>query len=453
MGLTAIVFAMAFLWVLVPLRVEILTPRLGIPTITQAGKEIGIKLKSSLPFYFPAIQWSLRQGGDQYELPQISAHTTFARRQVVVKLPANIKAGAYSLVARLDNGEEIEHRKTVHVIDAIGEDFSIVQLADLPTLGGDGKGDELLRQIIGEINIINPNVVLFTGDVAYGGSWDQYRRLVEAMALLDAPVIVVAGNHEYEGWAGYLHYFLEPYHAVDYGRYKFISLNSGHNRDQMSESQFQWLLTQLHAAHDQTSIVQIHHPIQHKQGQGGYVHVKARELTELFTKHRVPIVLSGHWHGDMVFDEHGNDRRDTWNFPGTAYVVTTTAGADLRREYSASPLHHGYRLIRLKNSKLVSYTYDYDGNGQRDAAASIPVGKLNITRQANNIVTVKNKLNELLPNARLKISTEDLNVLLRPTRGKLIRCTADTRGDKRGGVCEVLVDLPANSVTTVELKQ
>lgn len=447
--LTAAVSLALILWVTLPPRLNVVTPRLGIPVITQAGKTFNIKMKSSIPYYFPHLKWEIQLGNKHYELKQISTNTNFASQQITVKVPDDIQTGGYSLIGEVDDRIKVEHLKTVHIVDSVPEDFSIVQLADLPTLGGDEKGDKLLLQIIDEINIINPNVVLFTGDVAYGGSWDQYRRLVDALAKVDAPVIVVAGNHEYEGWAGYLNYFVEPYHSVDYGRYKFISLNSGHSRDQISESQYRWLLHQLRNLRGKIPIVQLHHPLLHKKGQGGYVQVKAAQLIKLFKHYGVPIVLSGHWHGDRVFDELGHEHRDTWKFPGTPYVTTTTAGADLRADYSASPLHHGYRLIRLKNAKLVSYTYDYNGDGERDAAASIPVGKLNVVYSGNNAIIVKNDLNEDLPNAKLKITTDEVNTKWYPTQGKILR-QIEYGGQK---TYEILTDLPAHSQTNIALSK
>jgi predicted phosphodiesterase len=447
-ALTATLIIIAVYWMLFPVRVEIQTPRLGIPVIARAGEHIRPVIKTSVPFYYPSLRWRLDDGDNQYTLQAVSSHSGLSNKAITLKLPENIRPGAYSLLAESGKDTVIAQRKTVHIIDSVPEDFSLVQLADLPTLGGDESGDALLQQIIREINIINPNVVLFTGDIAYGGSWDQYRRLTEAMAMVDAPVIAVAGNHEYEGWAGYLHYFTKAYHAVDFGRYKFISLNSGHSRDQMTQSQFQWLREQFQHLQGKIPIVQIHHPLHHKEGQHGYVHVNADKMVALFKQYHVPIVLSGHWHGDMVFDERGEERHDTWDFPGTPYVATTTAGADLREAYSASPLHHGYRLIRLKNAKLVSYTYDYDGDGQRDAAASIPVGKLNVTYHADDTVSIHNDLNEYLPNAKVTLRVADVKTAFQPTHGKVVRHW------RRNGeqLVDILVDLPPNSTTTIGLE-
>jgi 3',5'-cyclic AMP phosphodiesterase CpdA len=447
-ALTALAIIVAVYWMIFPLRVEIQTPRLGIPVIARAGEQIRPVIKTSVPFYYPTLRWRLDDGNNQYTLQAVSSYSGLSNKAINLKLPDNILPGAYALLAEAGEDTLIVQRKTVHIIDSVPEDFTLVQLADLPTLGGDESGDALLQQIIGEINLINPNVVLFTGDIAYGGSWDQYRRLADAMATVDAPVIAVAGNHEYEGWAGYLHYFIRPYHTVDYGRYKFISLNSGHSRDQMTQSQYRWLRAQFRQLRGQTPIVQIHHPLHHTEGQRGYVHVNADKMVTLFKRHQVPIVVSGHWHGDMVFDEMGNERRDTWDFPGTPYVATTTAGADLREAYSASPLHHGYRLIRLKNDRLVSYTYDYDGDGQRDPAASIPVGKLNVTYNDDNTVTIRNDLNEYLPNAKLTLRIPDAHKTFQPSRGKVLR----QRQRNGQNFLDILVDLPANSKTTIGLE-
>lgn len=417
--------------------------------MTQAGESMTVRMRSSVPFYFPKAQLVLKNQYDSFALHINSREVKFNTQTIEVTLPQQLPLGAFTLAWEREHNVPVSNPKAVHIVDADFNDFSVVQFADLPTFGGDEKGDRLFHQMISEVNIINPDVVLLTGDIAYGGSWDQYQRLVDAAATFDAPVIAVAGNHEYEGWAGYLTHFVEPYHAVDYGPYKFISINSGHSRDQLTESQYQWLLAQFRSLQEQTPIVQIHHPVLHKEGQRGYVRAKAPQLVRLFKKYNVPIIVSGHWHGDSVFDETGQERRDTWDFPGPAYVVTTTSGADLRPAYSASPLHYGYRLLRFANGELLSYTYDYDGDGARDAdaAASIPVGHLNVIATDTNTVTVKNDLNEALPNAKVQVRALNANIKLKPDIGRLVRMV------KKGAdvYYEVIVDIPARSEIKVTL--
>jgi hypothetical protein len=131
--------------------------------------------------------------------------------------------------------------------------------------------------------------------------------------------------------------------------------------------------------------------------------------------------------------------------------VTTTAGADLREKYSSSPLHHGYRLIRLDARKgqagLQFYTYDMDGDGRRDATSSIPVGKLRARQTDPKSLLVENDLHEALENAQVEIKVPGDNLTLMPNQGQLLKCYKDNGH----AVYEIGVALAANSRTEISL--
>ncbi|MEJ2179602.1 MAG: metallophosphoesterase [Gammaproteobacteria bacterium] len=416
--LSVVIVVLMALWVMLPARFDVVAPRLGMPVIVKPGATIELRIISTLPFWQPQWQVSLALREQQVPLQITKQKINFNKQLVSVQIPETVAAASYSIIVS-DGQNEISRPKAVHVVTEFPDQVSIVQMADLPTLGR-GDGDQRLQQIIDEINIINPELVLMTGDIAYGGTWDQYHRLLAAMKKINAPVIAAPGNHEYEGWAGYLTLLGEPYHSVQYGNYQIIGLNSGHGRDQLTEAQFDWLLNELENLDGRVPLVQLHHPMHHRPDLRGYVANHVADMVRAFKRMGVPIVLSGHWHGDAVYDARGNDRRDTWDFPGIPYVVTTAAGADLREKYSSSPLHHGYRLIQLDKSKLVSYTYDMDRDGERDATSSIPMGKLRSMPQANGSILVENELNESFPNARVQISIPGNNVSLVPDKGTLV---------------------------------
>ncbi len=403
---------------MLPARFDVVAPRIGMPVIVKAGSTIDLGITSTLPFWQPQWQVSLALREQQIPLNVTGQKTDFNKQSLSVEIPDSVIAASYSLIVS-DGENEIVRPKAVHVVTEFPEQVSIVQMADLPTLGR-GDGDQRLQQIIDEINIINPHLVLMTGDIAYGGSWDQYYRLIAAMEKINAPVIAAPGNHEYEGWAGYLTLLGEPYHSVRYGNYQIIGLNSGHGRDQLTEAQFRWLEDELNKLEGRTPIVQLHHPMHHRPDLRGYVAIHVTDMVQAFREMQVPIVLSGHWHGDAVYDERGNDRRDTWDFPGIPYVVTTAAGADLREKYSSSPLHHGYRLIYLDSGKLVSYTYDMNGDGDRDATSSIPMGKISSVQQDDTSVLIQNELHESFANARIQIKVPGIVTDLKPDYGKLV---------------------------------
>jgi hypothetical protein len=390
--------------------------------------------------------WLARRGK---RVPITTPHVTtqFNTATLAFSIPAALGNGAYSLIVS-DGDRDQERPKALHVVEEFPGQISIVQMADLPTLGGNGEGDRQLQQIINEINIINPNLVLMTGDVAYGGHWDQYERLLAAMADINAPVIAAPGNHEYEGWAGYLTLLGKPYHSVRYGKLQIINLNSGHGRDQLTETQYAWLQHTLQQRDGRIPLVQIHHPLFHRPPLHGFLVNHVQDVAALVKQTGTPIVLSGHWHGDAVYDEAGRDRRDTWNFPGTPYVVTTTAGADLRKPYSSSPLHHGYRLIRLDHGKLTSYTYDMDGDGRRDPTSSIPMGNLHSEQQDNRSARLENQLHEDFPRARAVIEVPGNEPDLVPDIGHIAeRYQADNTT-----LYVIELALPANSRRDIHLR-
>ncbi|MDH5324055.1 MAG: metallophosphoesterase [Gammaproteobacteria bacterium] len=434
--------------VMLPLRVEIVAPRLGIPVIRQPSQSFEVELQSSIPFYLPYLALSLESAAGSVPLEIKSMSVGVLRHRLQVSLPQNIQAGMYTLQAQ-GRWRSYKRPNAVTVVQRFKPELSLVQLADLPVLGGDGSGDALLRQIIGEINIINPDLVLFTGDLAYGGSWDQYNRLLDAMLDFATPVIAVPGNHEYEGWGAYLKLLGQPYHVVSYGGYHIVSLNSGHGKDQLTHSQYAWFQNTLASLPEQAvPLLQIHHPLHHKPGLRGYLQVHVDDVVAQVKQAGIPVVLSGHWHGDAVYDELGRERTDTWRFDGTPYVVTTTAGADLRPPYSSSPLHHGYRLLRLRQGELQFYTYDYDGDGKRDASSSLPTGLLSLRHISNTHLVVENQLNETFVDAKVVFHVPGDNPNYVPSIGRLLDYMV--LADKVR--FEVLLDLPARSDTTVTLE-
>ncbi len=103
-------------------------------------------------------------------------------------------------------------RNAVRVISAFKDDFYFIHITDthLPTHmyhnepGSEDDSSEVvdLREVIQDINIINPEFVLLTGDVVNEGDLENYecwQVLTRARALLSelrVPVYVTAGNHD-----------------------------------------------------------------------------------------------------------------------------------------------------------------------------------------------------------------------------------------------------------------
>ena len=392
-------------WVVRPDRSRVLRPRLGVPAVVAPGESFTLQLESSRPFRAPALTVELeRVGTDPIPLALSRAHSSGARHDFDVQVPADLDEGAYTMVVR-DGGRVERMPKAVHLRRLWADELCLVQLADLPEFFPDGSGTRRMDALVDEINLVAPDLVVISGDVAYGGSMDRYERLMAALERFDAPVVVVIGNHEYQGLAGFMTHLRVVSHVVDAGPLRIVSANSAHGRDQFTATQLDWIAEALEGAGKRTPIVQLHHPL----FEGRRVGARRGAFVELCREGRVPIVLSGHWHADRVFDASGQDRRDRSDFDGPIFSVATAAGAMLHPERSSGGDYHGYRVIRLARERphgryaVRSFTYDLDDDGTPDASASHPAGKLIVDPLGPGGVRVTNGWNEAVPRARVWI--------------------------------------------------
>jgi calcineurin-like phosphoesterase family protein len=438
----------AFLWASLPLRFDVRGPRLGIPALLAPGEHFTAELFLSHPGWRPALEARLERDGVAYPLELASDELSWNRLELEYRTPGEAPYGGYDLV--LVDGSGTEHRRdrSVFLSPPPAHDLRLVQLADLPTFGGggpdgfgEGPGDAEMRRIVREINLIRPDYVLISGDVAYVGGWFHYYKLHEHLLDLESPLICVLGNHEYKGLAGYLETMGAPRHIVDHGDLSFVSLNTGHGRDQLTASQFRWLVDSMEQRSDQRCVVQMHHPLFWKRN----VFVRVDEMVELFDEHEVPIVLSGHWHADNVFDGTGTSRTDGPDFEGTKYVTTTAAGANLHPEQStAFESYHGYRVFELHGGELGRYTYDGDADGLPDASSSHPAHRMLIEDLPDGGLRIKSGWTQDLIGATATVRADRELV---PDRGQLLRRRA--RGSEV--LHEVLIDVPAGSELVIRL--
>jgi len=426
-------------------RFVVLRPHLGALAIARAGESIAIEVTTSIPFWRP--EWRVwvdgPRGRRELAIEQVEMNLRGARQRLLVALPDDLGVGGLDLT--VEAGALRRYRpQALHVVTGYPQRVRFVQLADLPVLGDQGSGEAAMGSLIDEINLIAPDFVLFTGDVIYGDPEDgRYQVLVDLLHRLEPPAIVAPGNHEYKGWSRYLQHFVEPWHVVDFGHLRLISLNSGHGRDQLTLTQERWLVETLADSGDRTPIVQVHHP---PFGPRGVARLPLAALRDT----GCPLVLSGHLHHDALFDIDGRQRSDSWQFPGPRFAVTTAAGQNDLRPGSpgSTETYAGYRLIRMDGGEVVSMTYDRNGDGERDAISSYPSGLIRVTRPAPGSALVENGFNEALDRARVRIEAPASGPRLRADRGRIVDILPSSAGEQQ---YVVEIDLPAESRTVITL--
>ena len=360
-----------------PLRTRLDAPRLGAPAIVPAGQSFEVEFVTSLPF----VPWRLaanaveRQWGFQLEhgARRILGHRSQGNRYWITLADPTPVQGMYRPPT-----DGLEHWGQ----GTLPERMVLVHAADFPSTGNEA----MLEQFVDEMAVVKPQAFLASGDLAYDSSAAWYRFMLGQFRRLEAmgiPVIACPGNHERGGWARYLENF-GPHttHRVDLGPFTILSLDSAHGRDRLTPSQFHWFRDQLDTLQGRVPLVQLHHPVfppgaailGDGEKSGGPLFGYRDGFVRLCLERQVPIVLTGHWHQDAVFDATGRFRDDTADFPGTKFVVTTALGDALRHVTRWPLAYHGYRILVFEQGRLIKYTQDLPGQASPTPIASTPAG-------------------------------------------------------------------------------
>lgn len=100
---------------------------------------------------------------------------------------------AYSIL----NSINLEVKDVEINIPTLKRDMKIVQLSDIHM--GSVRNSGFIKKIVEKTNVLNPDIVLITGDTI-DGSAPIHPHMLNAIDDLEAPVFLVTGNHEvYEG--------------------------------------------------------------------------------------------------------------------------------------------------------------------------------------------------------------------------------------------------------------
>jgi predicted phosphodiesterase len=155
-----------------------------------------------------------------YPLNIVSSNyvTSLLRWKLKAIVPGDVPFELYDLAVTADGGINDVTQHAVQVTDAFPTSFYFVHVTDthLPThiFYSDGNPDfdtdtsEVVdfREVIKDINLINPSFVLLTGDYVNEGELEDFEyhryftRCQRLLGELEVPVYLVTGNHDTGGW-------------------------------------------------------------------------------------------------------------------------------------------------------------------------------------------------------------------------------------------------------------
>lgn len=180
----------------------------------------------------------------------------------------------------------------------------IAHISDLHVNETSFKEDVFL-EAVGEINALNPDFIILTGDLTDNGYYNQFQKVSEYLELFEAPLFAVPGNHDSRnlGNESFEELIGEASWKLTGDDFVVIGLNSSLpdlNEGSIGKPQQLWLESQLDECtiNDMFTIVAFHHhiiPIP-KTGRERNVLLDAGDILKTLVNHEVDMVLAGHKH-------------------------------------------------------------------------------------------------------------------------------------------------------------
>ncbi|MHA1732557.1 MAG: metallophosphoesterase family protein [Promethearchaeota archaeon] len=358
------------LWIQPNLR--FLAPRFGIPAIRLPGQEFDVEFESvGVPLGGVDAWLENPWTGETHDLAagRPKAHWDGIRTRVklVVSVPAEVPAGLYNLHV-VAGGSSFTEPHAVQVVPEFKDPVVVAHISDIHVARGDPSSLGHLVQIVKEVNLVHPDLVVWTGDIADMSTREEWVQVYDALLELKVPIVMVAGNHDLGDINVFYELFGEQYFSFDYGdSFHFTALNTGDKYTNPSRAYPGWdFFTRDLGAHQSTPqrVVLAHiPPYEDDFNPVG----NAAKFGDIFTgklvEYGVGTVLVGHKHRDEVVDVN---RTPVLKFPAPGPVFIQT------RAYSH------YRLVTIDgNLGVTSATYVPSGG-------SIPINHLDYNYTAND---------------------------------------------------------------------
>lgn len=223
----------------------------------------------------------------------------------------------------------------------------IAHLSDLH-VGAINFKEDILFEAIKQVNNLNPDAVVITGDITENGYYHEYLQVTEYLELFENPMMVVPGNHDSR------HIGNESFEEIIKHRHgtlltnddeiKIIGLDSSEpdlDYGKVGRSQQHWMENELRKAHKikQYKVIALHHHIipVPKTGRERNVLTDAGDILQSLIYENADLVISGHKHVPHV-----------WHLENTTFV---TAGSVSSLKLRGKDIN-SYNIYNIQEDKI-----------------------------------------------------------------------------------------------------
>jgi 3',5'-cyclic AMP phosphodiesterase CpdA len=239
--------------------------------------------------------------------------------------------------------------------------FRIVQLSDLHC-GQQFFLPQHLERAIAEVNEMEPDVVVISGDLTSNGFKDEYVLAREYLNRVECEaMVVIPGNHDSRN-VGYVHFeelFGDRNSVLRVGNATVVAVDSSEpdlDNGQIGRGRYRWIEEQFASAPAELRVFVLHHHLLPVPGTGRERNIvnDAGDTLETLQRAQVDLVLAGHKHvpyawrlEDLFVVNAGTVSSSRLRGKGRpCYNVVEVEGAhvDVWRRY---PFHGQERIIQF----------------------------------------------------------------------------------------------------------
>jgi len=216
--------------------------------------------------------------------------------------------------------------------------------------------EELFMNAVTEINNLNPDMIILTGDITNRGYYTEFQQATKYLEMFDAPLFAVPGNHDARnlGYQTFEELIGEnSWKLTMDGNLTVIGIDSSspdENKGHVGTPQHMWLEHQLDecAINEHFSIVALHHHVVPlpQTGRERNVLSDAGDILKTLTTHEVDLVLSGHKHVPNI-----------WKINNTLVVNAGSLCSNKLR----GKIKNSYNIYNITDSEIEIFLNEVNG--------------------------------------------------------------------------------------------
>ena len=221
--------------------------------------------------------------------------------------------------------------------------MKIVQLSDIHV--GSQFREDVFETVIQEVNSLQPDSVIITGDLTNEGLKEQYEKCQTLVSKINVDnIIAISGNHDYRN-TGYLHfkkYF--PFQTINELSDDVVLVTIGTARPDRDDGevgyrQTLWLERTMKKFQDKTTILAMHHHLIGipDTGSDRLTIIDAGDVLRSTLFSNVNLVLCGHKHRPWL-----------WDFNNLLIANAGSTSSERVRGF----FENSYNIVDIENGKI-----------------------------------------------------------------------------------------------------